>query len=69
MSKSIRVDEETHAALTALKQEGETYDDLLSRLLAERQKIVAEGAGLWAGSDAADAARAARKRSKESIGQ
>jgi len=69
MSKSIRVDEETHAALAALKQEDETYDDLLSRLLAERQKIVAEGAGLWAGSDAADAARAARNRSKESIGQ
>ncbi|MBP1987578.1 DUF7557 family protein [Halolamina salifodinae] len=69
MSKSIRVDEETHAALSALKREDETYDDILSRLLEERREAVVEGAGLWEESDAATAAREARERSKRSIGQ
>lgn len=69
MSKSIRVDEETHAALSALKREDETYDDVLSRLLEKRREAVVEGAGLWDESDAATAARKAREGSKRSIGQ
>lgn len=68
MSKSIRVEEDTHAALAALKGEDESFDDLLSRLLRERTETIEAGAGLWADTDAAEGARAARKRLKEDIG-
>lgn len=68
MSKSIRVDEETHAALSALKREDETYDDVLSRLLEKRREAVAEGAGLWDESDAATAARKARRARRGASG-
>ena len=68
MSKSIRVDEDTHAALAALKGEDETFDEFLSRLVAERRESVREGAGLWAQSDAAEKAREAREEMKRGIG-
>ncbi|AGB39716.1 DUF7557 family protein [Natronococcus occultus] len=68
MSKSIRVDEDTHAALAALKGEDETFDDLLSRLVSERRETVREGAGLWANTDAAEKARQARTEMKRGIG-
>jgi len=68
MSKSIRVDEDTHAALAALKGDDESFDELLSRLLRERQETIEAGAGLWADTDAADSAREARKQLKEDIG-
>lgn len=68
MSKTIRVDDDTHAALEALKGEGESFDDLLSRLIAERREAIREGAGLWAGSDAAAKARVARTEMKEEVG-
>ncbi|WP_254839560.1 antitoxin VapB family protein [Natronomonas marina] len=69
MSKSIRVSEDTHAALAALKGDGETFDDLLSRLVAERRETVREGAGLWADSEAASAAREARNEMKRDLGR
>lgn len=68
MSKSIRVAEDTHAALAALKGEEESFDDLLSRLLREREETVAAGAGLWADTDAAEGAREARRQMKEGVG-
>jgi len=68
MSKSIRVDEDTHAALASLKGDDETFDDLLSRLVAERRELVREGAGLWAGTDAAEGARRARTEMKDGVG-
>lgn len=68
MSKSIRVDEETHEALSALKADDETFDDLLSRLIAERRESIREGAGHWDGTDAADAARKARREMKRGVG-
>ena len=40
MSKSIRVDEDTHAALVALKGDSETFDELLSQLVRERRESV-----------------------------
>jgi len=40
MSKSIRVADETHAALAALKGEDETFDELLSRLVRERRESI-----------------------------
>lgn len=68
MTKSIRVKDDTHAALAALKGEDETFDDLLSRLIRERRETVEEGAGLWAGTDAAEKAREKRKEMKRGIG-
>lgn len=68
MSKSIRVDEDTHAALEALKGDEETFDELLSRLLREREEVIDAGAGLWEGTDAAEGAREAREDNKENVG-
>ena len=68
MSKSIRVSEDTHSALEALKGEDETFDDLLSRIVRDRRETIEEGAGLWSGSDAGDAARDGREEMKESTG-
>lgn len=68
MSKSIRVEDDTHAALAALKGEDETFDEVLSRLVEGRRETVREGAGLWADTDAAESARDARKEMKEGLG-
>lgn len=68
MSKSIRVEEDTHRALAALKGDDETFDELLSRLLRERRETVRAGAGLWEGSDAAERAREARTEMKQGVG-
>ncbi|MFC6991945.1 antitoxin VapB family protein [Haladaptatus sp. GCM10025707] len=68
MSKSIRVKDDTHAALAALKGSDETFDDLLSRLIEERRETVRDGAGLWKGTDAAQKARDARKDMKQGVG-
>lgn len=68
MSKSIRVEEDTHAALAALKGEDETFDELLTRLLEERRERIREGAGLWEGTDAAEKAREARTEMKRGVG-
>lgn len=35
MSKRIRVDDNTHVALAALKGEGETFDELLSHFVRD----------------------------------
>lgn len=68
MSKSIRVEEDTHAALAALKGEDETFDDVLSRLIQDRRERVREGAGLWEGTDAAEKAREKRREMKREVG-
>jgi predicted CopG family antitoxin len=68
MSKSIRVENDTHAALAALKGDDETFDELLSRLISERRETIQGGAGLWADTDAAEKAREARKEMKQSVG-
>lgn len=69
MNKSIRVDDETHSALAALKGDDETFNELLARLLEERRESVREGAGLWEGTDAAEKARDARKEMKRGVGK
>ena len=69
MSKTIRVDEDTHAALSSLKADDETFDDLLSRLLEAHRERAREGAGIWEGSDAAEAARRAREEMKRGVGR
>jgi len=68
MSKTIRVDEDTHAALAALKGDDETFDELLTRLIRERRETVEEGAGLWKGTDAAERAREIREELKRDVG-
>lgn len=69
VSKTIRIDEETHAALEALKNEDETFDDVISRLGDERRELIGTGAGLWEGTDAAEKAREARRQMKRGVGQ
>ena len=68
MSKSIRVNDDTYAALSSLKRDDETFDELLSRLLSDRREQIRDGAGLWEGTDAAEGARKARQELKDSIG-
>lgn len=69
VSKTIRVDEDVHAALSRLKRDEESFSELLDRLLAERRERVREGAGLWSGSDAAEEAREARQEMKRDVGR
>lgn len=68
MSENIRVNDDTHAALVALKGEDETFDEVLSRLIEERRETIREDAGLWEGTDAAERAREALKEMKNGIG-
>ncbi|WP_128904059.1 DUF7557 family protein [Halorubrum amylolyticum] len=67
MSKSIRVDEDTHAALASLKSDDETFDDLLTRLIRERREDIRAGAGLWSGTDAPERAREKRREMKRGV--
>lgn len=69
MSKTVRVADDTHAALDGLRGEDETFDDVISRLLTERRESAREGAGLWSGTDAAEKAREKRKEMKQDVGQ
>jgi len=68
MSKTIRVDEETHAALESLKGEEETFDELLRELVERHRERVRDGAGLWEGTDAAERAREKRAELKRGVG-
>lgn len=68
MSEHIRVDEDTYAALLALKHEDETFDDLLTRLVRERRESIRDGAGRWTDSDAPESAGSARTEMKDDIG-
>ena len=69
VSKTIRVEEDTHAALASLKGDEETFDELLSRLVCERRETIRSGAGLWAGTDAAEKARESREEMKRTVGR
>lgn len=68
MSKSIRVSDDTHAMLAALKAEDETFDDLLRRFIQERRDMIKEGAGLWKDTNAAEKAREKRNEMKHGVG-
>jgi len=46
-SKSIRVTAHLHEALSHLKREGESYEDLLKRLISNNR--LSSFAGLWSG--------------------
>lgn len=61
MSKTIRVGEETHADLAALKGDDESFEDVIRRLLERRRERIRDGAGYWSEADAA----AARERLEE----
>jgi predicted CopG family antitoxin len=69
MGKSIRVEDDVHAALAALKGEDESFNDVLARLLEDRRQSVLQGAGLWEGTDAAEKAREARREMKRGVGR
>jgi predicted CopG family antitoxin len=63
MSTSIRVSDDTKRLLERLKQEDETFDQLLERLAKREQPIEI---GAWS-EDEADRARDAIERSRESF--
>ena len=69
MSKTIRVDDETHAELARLRGDDESFDDLITRLLRQRRENIRDGAGLWSGTDAAEKARDARRQMKRDVGR
>lgn len=64
MSTSIRVDDETKERLERLKHEDETWSEFLDRLATEAGSMEA---GAWEGTDKAEKARDAVKRSRESF--
>ena len=64
MSTTIRVSDETKTKLEAMKRDDETFDELLARLASHEQPMKA---GLWSGTDKAEAARAAVRRSRRSF--
>ncbi|ELY88168.1 hypothetical protein C483_15676 [Natrialba hulunbeirensis JCM 10989] len=63
MSTSIRVSEETKEKLNRLKQDDESFDELLERLADDEEPIVI---GSW-DSDTAERARDAITRSRDSF--
>lgn len=67
MSKTVRLDEDTHAILAELKGEEETFDEVIRRLLAQRRERIRDGAGYWDEEDAS-AARERHERMRESVG-
>jgi len=68
MNKTIRLTAETHSALESLKDDDETFNDVVASLLEARQETIRDGAGLWEGTDAPEKARAARTSMKQDVG-
>jgi len=68
MSTMVRVQEDTHERLKKLRREGESLDEVISRLIEGREKDIEEGAGFWEGTDAGEGAREARRSMKEEVG-
>lgn len=70
-TEHIRVSEEIKEALDEQKRPGESYNDVLERLVREqtekRREAIREGAGAWKGTSAAEGAREARQRLNEEI--
>mgnify|MGYP000448174832 CR=1 FL=1 len=67
MSKTIRVDEDTHADLARLKGEDESFDDVITRLLERRRDDIRDGAGYWSSADA-ERARETLQAMKDGVG-
>jgi predicted CopG family antitoxin len=66
MSTSIRVSDETKEKLARLNREDESWDEFLGRLADEGSGM---NAGAWEGTDKAEKARNAIKRSRQSYEQ
>jgi predicted CopG family antitoxin len=71
-TEHIRVSEEIKDALDEQKRPGESYNDVLERLVGDRtekrREAIREGAGAWKGTNAAEGARAARQKLDEELG-
>lgn len=65
MGSTIRVSDNTKELLNRLKQENETYDELLARLARESDTM---NPGVW-DKEQADAAREVLKQSRQSFEQ
>ena len=61
--KQIRVSETVKRELDRRRREGESFNDVLERLLSEERDLLA-GAGFWSDEEA-DRVREGRKKSKE----
>lgn len=66
MCPTIRVTEDTMEKLRHRKRVDETWDELLDRLATDSGSM---NPGAWEGTDKADKAREAVKRSRESFGR
>jgi len=69
MSTSIRISEETKRKLEAVKEEDETFDDLLDRLVVTRTEADVRAMAGFGGEGVADGMKAARKELNESLEQ
>jgi predicted CopG family antitoxin len=71
-TEQIRVSPELKERLRREKREGESYNDVVERLVARqterRREAIQEGAGLWNDSEAAGHARRAREEMNEELG-
>jgi predicted CopG family antitoxin len=70
-TEQIRVSPEVKSALEAEKEPGESYNETLERLIdervARRRKAIREGAGVWEGTDGAEAARQVHDEMNEGL--
>ena len=67
MSKTIRVGDQTHADLAALKGADESFEDVIRRLLERRKERIREGASYWDDADT-EAAREQLEKMREGVG-
>lgn len=70
--EQIRVSAAVKRTLDEQKRPGESYNEVLERVLAaqveRRREVIRQGAGVWEGTDAAAAARAASEELAREIG-
>lgn len=71
-SEQIRVSSDVKTALEEQKRPGESYNEVVERLIEEqveqRRASIRDGAGLWEDTDAAEGAKNARDELKDEIG-
>lgn len=68
MGEKIRLGEDTHDTLAALKGDEETFEDVIQRLLERRKERIRKGAGYWDEADA-ETARERLEELREGVGR
>lgn len=68
MSTTIRLSEETKGKLSALKREGESFDDALARILEEQtERDFTAGFGILADADTSERVRESHEAMNDQI--